>query len=465
MHQASAERLPVPFGLEIHSNDPASLAKFYADLLNISFVCTTYPFTRYLAQLGNFALIITECSGPESSHSEPGRVSLLLISPQGNTKPAQPYFLYPLRPLAGFYPARFAERVQDPEGHYVAQVPLLEYARLPTPMVSNWGGLAACIRDFAHRCSFQLRTRTRHRWSLVHDACIYAADSVSIVNRELEGYTHIVASQQGLFVVNKSSYKQVLRGWFFGLTVREGDVYCFQQCADNGAKGRIVRLIVRGKRILSAEIVVKDLDVGCHQIDFIGDTLFIADCANCRILALPPGAKQCDAYYPLGHLNRDEAWEYHLNSITAHPDGTMWLLLHNYARKPSEILIVNSKFEQKRRFPLTAGSAHNIVLTNDELEYLVVDSYGGRILSARGPVVEGLSMVPRGLSLDDKLCVFGESLFATRFMRRYVPGRVHFVNRSSWETVSSIELPASPTEIRRIDGQDYSISNYARRRD
>jgi CRP-like cAMP-binding protein len=69
-------------------------------------------------------------------------------------------------------------------------------------------------------------------------------------------------------------------------------------------------------------------------------------------------------------------------------------------------------------------------------------------------------MRPRGISLDENSCVVGDSLFCPRPFRRYVPGCVHFFDRWIWKRYATLTLPAAPTEIRRIDGKDLSISNY-----
>ena len=127
----------------------------------------------------------------------------------------------------------------------------------------------------------------------------------------------------------------------------------------------------------------------------------MADCHNGRILKTKPGSQAFEAFHPLGQLTREEAWtEYHMNSMAAHPNGTLWVLLHNSLKKPSEIVVVNSEFEIVRRFELSAGAAHNIVFTNDELEYLVADSYGGRILSARRRI-DGKDFSPSNYTLAE----------------------------------------------------------------
>jgi hypothetical protein len=455
-----------PFALELHSSQPEQLARFYEDVLNIRFVSTRYPSPRYIADLGQFALIVTGTQPAMGSECEPGTVTLTAISSLPVPSTAQPHFLYPHRPLGGCFPARYAGRMKDPDGHYLALVPALEFSRVPMPLVSSWRALGSCTGELALLSLRRMKLKVRMNWERLLDWFEYTTQSVTILNREFNGYSHLIASRQGIFAASPTSYKQLLRGRFFGLTLKNGDIYCFQTCFDDPTredtrKGRILRLRTNGGRILAAEVLTQGLDDGCHQIDFIGEDLVIVDCCNGRILRLPRDAGSCESYYPLGRLSRQAAMnDYHINSVAAHPDGSVWVLLHNYNKRPSEIAVLNAKFEMTRRFELNAGSAHNIVFTDDDLEFLVADSYGGRIISRNGVVVAGLSMMPRGLSLDKTTCVFGESYFETRLFRSYVPGRIHFADRKSWKINASLELPAAPTDIRRIDGKDYSLSNY-----
>jgi hypothetical protein len=456
----------IPFALEMHSSDPEQLVRFYEEVLKVTFISTSYPSPRYMANLGQFALVITDSRQDTSSEVEPGSVTLTVLSSLPAPSVAQSHFLYPHRPLGGRFPSRYAGRMRDPEGHYLALVQALTFSQMRMPPVSSWRGLGSCIADFALLSLTRLTMKARVCWDHVLDYYEYTTNSVTITDRGFDGYTHLVASRQGIFAVCATSYKQLVRGRFFGLTLKDGDIYCFQTCLDDPTrqdthKGRLVRLRTKDNRILDAEVLVRGLDDGCHQIDFIGENLLVVDCCNGSILKLAPNSRSCETYYPLGPISRQTAMDdYHMNSVAGHPDGSVWVLLHNYNKRPSEIAVLNANFELVRRFEIKAGSAHNIVFTNDHLEFLVADSYGGRILSGRGPVVEGLTMMPRGLSLDETTCVFGESYFETRLFRKYVPGRIHFADRSSWKVGASLELPAAPTDIRRIDGKDYSLSNY-----
>lgn len=91
-------------------------------------------------------------------------------------------------------------------------------------------------------------------------------------------------------------------------------------------------------------------------------------------------------------------------------------------------------------------------------EWLICDSRGGNLINRHGVVVHVGELLTRDLSVDKDTVVVGESGYATRLGRRYVPGNVHFFDRD-YQHLSSLRLPAAPTDIRKIDGNDLSLSN------
>jgi len=455
--------------LELHTDEPEQLVHFYEEALGVKFRATEYPFQRYYAKVGNFGLIIGNSKGRDAdTASEPGKFTLNLLSSDEIPPEKLRYFLHHSRPLGGAVPDRLAWRFQDPEGNYIALAPSMENVLGIWPRFSSLREMLDASREFFLLWLVHAGKKMRRKVAELRDSAEKIINHVSVIDRDLRGYTHVIASRPGLFVANATSYKQVLRGRFFGITVKDGDIYCFQAMGEHGddidANGRIIRLCVKNDRIEKAEIVVTGIDSACHQIDFVGDDLLVVDCYNGRILQVRPGSKESPkAHYPLGEVSRATAREqYHMNSIAGHPDGTIWVLLHNGGRKCSEIVVLDKQFKPVRRIYVDAGAAHNIVFTNDELEYLVADSLGGRIISAHGTAIDGGTsmLMVRGISLDDEVCVIGDSAFSTRPLRRYVPGRVHFVDRRTWSVKNTIALPGAPTDIRKIDGKDLSITNY-----
>jgi hypothetical protein len=446
------------FAVELHSEDPERLVAFYERLLSVTFVSTSYPWPRYVADLGHVALVIADArAGGGEAASDHGRVTIALASPADPDMPGHEYFLAPMRPLGGLFPARHATRLRDPDGNYVALA----------PMVADAAGAGRRVERVRPARALGLLRRlgregTRRLRHLVHDV---SRRTLRLTRPDVRPYTHVIASRRGLFVAGRASWKRVLPGRFFGATVKDGALYCFQARGRSGRTdtGRILRLQIEDGRVTGSRVVASGFDDECHQIDFIGDMLHVVDCAHARVLQVHPESGEWTAHYPLGRLNRDTAMsECHMNSLAGRPDGTMWLLLHNMAKRHSEVLVLDRAFSVVRRFSVDAGSAHNIVFTNDDAEFLIADSYGGRLISARGVVVDdsdGLAVV-RGISLDDAVCVVGESFFVTRDARQTAGGRIHAYDRRSWARLWTLTLPAAPTEIRRLDGRDLSISNY-----
>ena len=288
------------FAVELHSERPQEMVQFYEKLLSIKFKSTTYPFPRSIAEFGRVALIISDSREQDiGARSPQGKVTLEFIHNDPLANDALKYYLHSKRPIGGAFPARYAQRMADPEGNCVALAPSMEnvFGRVPT--VSTFRDLARCIGDYRSVLLERARQRLRTFMDRAIDHLEYTSDDVTFFNRDIRGYTHIVASREGLFLVNSESQRRVLRGSFFGMTIKDNSVYCFQSCGRIGEtdnKGRILKLSINNNRIESADVFVKGLDDGCHQIDFIGEDLVVVDCFNGRLLQIKPGVKD-----PIAH--------------------------------------------------------------------------------------------------------------------------------------------------------------------
>lgn len=466
MKLTSVQNACIAFGLELHSSRPEQLVNYYEDTLGLTFVHSPHPIRRYTAYLDNFALIIGMCDDPKL---EQNTFTLTLLSHRIGDN-GTPYFLPPIDSRLGHWIERYAPRVRDPDGNHVART-TYENAGITGDAVTlprSWLEMSSLLCRFLRLRVRKAASRSRIHLDLLASIFAYTFNQVALAETKLHGYSHLVASREGIFAVTCHRYTLLVKGKFYGLTIAtNGDVYCFEACGSgNQNRGRIIRLVVVNYYIVRVEIVIKGLDDGCHQIDFVGQTLLIVDCYNARILALVPGLSGFKAYHPLGCLSRSIARDFHhMNSLAAKSDGTIWLLLHNSLKSVSEVVVLGEAFEVIQRFPIPAACAHNIVFTHDSYQYLIADSYGGRIISAKGVVINLNSMLTRGVSLDADTCVVGESSFSTRALRSHSHGRVRFFNRHTWSIIATLELPAAPTEVRRIDGQDLSLSNYSTAQD
>jgi hypothetical protein len=281
-------------------------------------------------------------------------------------------------------------------------------------------------------------------------------------------FTHVVASREGLYVVSTIGYRRVADGSYFGVTCRDGAVFVFQTLGhthDETLDGRVVRLeIASDGTLVSSRTVVEGLPNGCHQIDFIGDDLWICNTYGNALLRVRGSAYR--AFYPIGRAAfQDYEHGYaHLNSLVARGDE-LWLLKHNgtgKTGKPSELVrcrLRSDTLDVVETFSVSGGGCHNIVFLPGG-EIVVCDSQSGRLIEARGGAMltEVGARYTRGLSIDATTVVVGESEYGTREGRRFLPGFVHFFDRAFRRT-ATLELPAAPTDIRKLDGDDLGLSN------
>ena len=301
----------------------------------------------------------------------------------------------------------------------------------------------------------------------VFDLLTYSLDVVLVKKADLRPFRHVVASREGLYAINRETHLKLAEGQFFGLTVRGSSLFCFQAHDVIGApsnRGRIVEICIAEGFLRSARVRTKGLDNGCHQIDFIGDDLFVVDTYNQRILKLGRDFQGREAFHPIPPAPRD-AWDQgyaHVNSIVS-CEGKIYLLKSNGGPKTgqrSEVLRCGPAFEVEETFKLPGLLCHNLVFLEDGT-LLSCGSAEGTLISRDGVVAQIGEMMTRGLSVDSEVLVVGDSFFATRHQRRHAPGSVMFYNRS-YRLLSRQKLPAAPTEIRRIDGCDLSLSNVPR---
>ncbi|MCF6437761.1 hypothetical protein [Pseudoalteromonas sp. MMG022] len=454
--------------IELFSDKVDETVAYYTKLLGVKFDEKQFPNRMFISRDCEPMWIIHDKSSmTQSAVSESGiRIGLVKDSEWHSVAGEQSV---PTKNLVAVQGRHVLHRdmceQSDPEGNRLGL--LRELSDLPQPK-KNIRALKNELIRLGNFIGFAVNFYSRLHRAKALDLYEHTYRKVSYLKGDIEGYPYIMASREGLYVLNAHGYKKVLRGSFYGVTVGpDGHLYCFQNAGVNHRKqnkGRILKLELNAEKtkILRCSVCVSELHAACHQIDFIGDHLYIVDCQNGKILRTDAAVSRIEeSFSPLGEMTQQEAFSGpHLNSLCAHPDGTIWLLLHNSGLKQSEIVVVDKLFQVQKRFFIDAGMAHNIVFSNDDNSYLVCDSFGGRVVSDKGEVFNVGSFMPRGIALDNKYCVVGDSCFQTRVYRRYIPGHVHFYEAGTWKKVAEMSVPAAPTEIRRIDGQDQSLSNF-----
>jgi hypothetical protein len=272
---------------------------------------------------------------------------------------------------------------------------------------------------------------------------------------------YLIGSRSGLFLVGRERWVQAAEGQFFGLTLMGGDVYAFQaepgRWSPEKRGGRIVRYRLEGERLIEAETLVSGLDNECHQVDFFDGAFFVVDTYNQAVLEFDQAWRLAGTHRPIPYAaHKDWKGGYaHMNSILGR-GGDIHLMLHNGGDGPSELLTVDRGFNVRRRVALDGVWCHDVVELEDG-RILCCDSRNGRLHWLGGGHVEIDALMTRGLAVGPDEIAVGSSLFDTTPHRLLTPGFVTFLDRD-FRCVARLHLPAAPTQIRRLDGLDLSLS-------
>lgn len=267
-------------------------------------------------------------------------------------------------------------------------------------------------------------------------------------------FKYIVASKKGLFFLKDKKIFKLLTGEFYGVTFYKEDVYVFEKF---NRKGRILKFNKNLKNNL--KVFITGLSKGCHQIDFIGDKLFITDTYNNRINEFDLNGTLVKSFYPLGKLKNGRLSKNygHINSIFF-KNNHFYLMCHNETIKTernSEILKCDKSFNVLNKIQTGAKNAHNILILNNEMFYC--DSYNFSLKKNHRAIIK-TEYFTRGLSITKENILFGCSEIAKREKRTKAKGAVYILDKNE-SVLEIIKIPAMVQEIRCIDVKDFSLSN------
>jgi catechol 2,3-dioxygenase-like lactoylglutathione lyase family enzyme len=471
----------------IVTESPDRLVGFYRDLLGLQFRAEEYgrPGTFYFALLGDVQLSIHPRINYPGEPCGTGAVRIAFETAELDAvlDRAREHGLEVRVPEQRRGPGVRVVSVFDPDGNEVTFT-----ARPADWHAGRMEVRAAESRRFLRRIRGARGARGRAplgrrvagwlwgRWMLLRrnlelfvlDPLAYRNDRVAVRARDLRGYTHVVGTREGVYAIRRDGFVKVLDGQFFGTTVRGSSIYLFQACGPQVFKqkrGRIIRLDLTDGRITGTAVVARELDNGTHQIDFLGDRLAVVETYTQTIVVYEEDFRSAARYQPLGPAKTDD-WEGgygHVNSIVAY-EGSIYLLKHNGGLKTgrkSELVRCDADFRVQEVIKLPGAMCHNIVFLEDG-RLLVCDSRGGSLIDRDGVVAEVGTAFTRGLSVDEEQVVVGESVLADRRTRQlFSRGAVYFLDRG-YRLVSRLDLPAAPSDIRKIDGRDLSLSSFER---
>ena len=284
----------------------------------------------------------------------------------------------------------------------------------------------------------------------------YADGTFRLVDGALAGFTHLVATRRGLFAIDERRFKLVAHGMFYGMTVARDAVYVFEACGlprVRSQHGRIVRLTRDGDTLSDPQIIARDLDNGCHQMDFVGPELCLIDTANQRcILLLPDGSGL--RIVPLFSPDAAALDYVHANSLLDLGDR-IFVIFHNGSLRPeraSELAVYDRSWNLIERRALLGEWCHSLALLEDGT-ILICGTRSGELITLDGLRLPVSDMLTRGLSVGRDRIAVGLSAYAGPDQRAAAAGAVLFLDRDYREVVR-VDLPGAPTEIRSLMGPD-----------
>lgn len=308
-------------------------------------------------------------------------------------------------------------------------------------------------------------TDYRIRMALATQA--HDANIVRLASDDLTGFDHLVATRKGLFVAHPGAHRQIAFGQYYGIAIDGDTIYAFEACDRpriRSNRGRIVRLAHRAGRIEQADVLARNLDNGCHQIDIVDGALLVTDTYNQRLLHIPLDGGEPAMLHPLPPPIEGEPETYfHVNSLLARGDA-LYLLLHNDSGRTgrdSAIAVFDRDWNRTGTIALAGRGCHSLAMLEDGT-LLSCGSAAGEIVGSDGRAIKISNRMTRGLSVDAAQIVVGGSVFLEREARDNAPGSVDFLTRD-YHPLGSVELPGPVMEIRRIDGQDRSLSAHLER--
>ena len=301
----------------------------------------------------------------------------------------------------------------------------------------------------------------------------YREDRVQLTDDDFTGYTHLLTSRQGLYAIRPDGFKRLAHGFFFGITLRDDAIWVFEACDQPRGptrQGRVIKLHRRGSRITGSEVLVKGLDNGCHGMDFIHGRLCLVDSYDQKVLRFATGESAYETLTPLpvpeiGRFSQTDPRYLHVNSIMAVGEHIL-LLLHNageqHGNRTSEIAVYDRAWQPVMRFPVRGVGCHSLALREDGMLLTCASMQGDLIDSGRRLTLKISPYMTRGIALGRDSVVVGASPLVERAGRTRATGKVTFMD-AQYNVQTVLDVPGAGMEIRRIDGEDGSLSEYLER--
>lgn len=268
------------------------------------------------------------------------------------------------------------------------------------------------------------------------------------------GHDCLIATRLGLFAGRRDGVKQVLWGFFFGVTRHDGAIYLFESCdlpAGSSDMGRILRFHLREGRLTDFAILAEGLHNQCHQIAVIDGRLCVVDTARQSIVRLRLDGTPFDIRQPIAEGLRPSGGYRHINSIASVGERVA-LMLHNGSMVPeetSELAWLDRDFNLISRQPLPGRHCHDILPMPDGTIWHC-GSFAGELINASGARIKISERMTRGLIAVPGGFIVGTSLFGPRSERDILSGSIIYLD-PSFRRLVEVGCPGAPTDLLALD--------------
>jgi len=281
----------------------------------------------------------------------------------------------------------------------------------------------------------------------------------------------IYSSSKGIFVFDKKNNisKQILKGHSYGITRSTNDWFAqrtvnrSQPLPKHKRVSNIVRFRIKKFSVIELSTVILGLQGEIHQIDLIGEQLYVPYTGYNQILIYDLNK---NSYKRVTDLcsNKIELSIYehsHLNSIYV-DNNFIYCIAHNrtaHTNRSSE-LIRYSKLDKTISIQdLNAHSAHNIININGSIYFC--DSNNNKLFRDNNVIFQSKKLL-RGLSMTDDRIYVGGSEIDFIENKRYSSDATIYILDTGGNQVGQLDFPGLGNiyEIRQLNGVDYSLSNW-----
>jgi len=245
----------------------------------------------------------------------------------------------------------------------------------------------------------------------------------------------IGTQSQGLLLYNNGEIIVLFKETgFYGITKLSDTFYAFHK---TGMHGNIISFRIEKNKAIDINTVIKGLSRGIHQIDFIGQDLYVTNTYDNSILIYSNLVSKHNLHwkdynkiiYPNGKLqNGRESSNYnHFNSLFKHKNK-IFLIAHNETKKTnksSEIFSLNSfTLKTLDRQKIDGSNCHNIYIDNENKMFC--KSHEGTLNINEKDVISHKNIFTRGLSVSDKYIILGGSdIQPNRLKRKETNGYIY----------------------------------------